>query len=250
MLLKKWGDLPKYMQNDAVREYYNMLTDKKLVLILKRLFDIVTALLLLVIISPIMLVISIAIAIDSRGEILYRQPRVTAYGKIFSIHKFRTMVSRQSRLSSLITIDKDIRITKVGAVLRRYRFDEFPQLLDVLAGNMTFVGTRPEIPEYVEKYSDEMKATLLLPAGITSETSIKFKDESKIFDSTKNIDELYINEVLPEKMHYNLKAIKNLSFFSDLKTMVKSIFYVYRKPRSVENYSFIQLQKSGSRFYS
>lgn len=181
MLLKKWEDLPSYMKCDEVRTYYDILSSKKYSLILKRIFDVLVASVLLVILAIPMIIIAVMIKLDSLGPVFYRQERVTTYGKHFKIHKFRTMVSNADKIGTAVTVENDNRITRVGAKLRGLRLDELPQVLDVLSGNMSFVGTRPETVKYVDKYKPEYMATLLLPAGITSEASIRYKDEATLF---------------------------------------------------------------------
>ena len=174
-------------------------------------------------------IIAISIKIDSDGPVFYRQERVTAYGKKFRIHKFRTMVSNADQIGSAVTIGNDSRITRVGAKLRELRFDELPQIFDVITGNMSFVGTRPEATKYVEQYTNEMNATLLLPAGITSEASIRYKDEASLLDCADNVDEVYVERVLPEKMKYNLKSIIHFSLIGDMATMFKTVAAVLGK---------------------
>ena len=139
------------------------------------------------------------------------------------------MVANADKIGTAVTVGGDARITKVGAKLRDHRLDEFPQVFDVLSGNMSFVGTRPEAVKYVEKYTDEMKATLLLPAGITSEASIRYKDEAQLLDAAANVDDVYMNEVLPEKMKYNLESIRNFSFWGDIATMFRTVAAVAGK---------------------
>lgn len=228
-MLRKWEDLPSFMKCDEVKEYYDILATKKASLFFKRVFDIVVAFIMLVILALPMLIISIMIIIDSKGPIFYRQERVTTYGKRFRIHKFRTMVNNADKIGSTVTVGGDARITKVGGKLRDLRIDEIPQLFDVLTGNMSFVGTRPEATKYVEQYTNEMKATLLLPAGITSEASIRYKDESKLLDAAEDVDIVYVEEVLPGKMKYNLKSIREYSFWSDIATMFRTVFAVLGK---------------------
>lgn len=221
-MLKKWEELPEYMQCDAVRVYYDSLSRKKGSLLLKRAFDIIVGLLLLVILAIPMLVIAVMIKLDSKGPVFYRQERVTTYGKHFKIHKFRTMVANADRIGTAVTTGGDSRITKVGQKLRSCRLDEFPQVFDVLAGTMSFVGTRPEAVKYVEKYTPEMLATLLMPAGITSEASIRYKDEAELLDAADDVDRVYVEKVLPAKMKYNLESVKNFSFWADVKTMFRT----------------------------
>lgn len=227
MALRKWEDLPRFMQCAEVKEYYDILAKKKLSLKLKRAFDIVAGAGILVITAIPMLIISIKIATESSGGVLYRQERITRYGKKFRIHKFRTMVANADKIGSAVTISGDSRITPTGAFLRKYRLDELPQVFDVLAGNMSFVGTRPEATKYVKKYTKEMRATLLMPAGITSEASIRYKDEAELLDAADDVDKVYVEKVLPEKMKYNLESIKKFSFLREIATMVRTVFAVF-----------------------
>ena len=229
MVLKRWEELPENMKTEAVRHYYHILEEKKGSLLLKRVFDFFAALIMLVILSPVMVVLAVLIAIDSPGGVFFRQVRVTAYGNTFRIHKFRTMVAGADKTGAQITIGKDSRITKIGNFLRKTRLDELPQLIDVLKGDMSFVGTRPEVPEYVEQYTDEMMATLLLPAGITSEASIRFKDEAEILSGKEDVDRAYVNEVLPRKMKHNLNDIKSFSFFRDMAILFRTALAVAGK---------------------
>ena len=196
---------------------------------LKRVMDLVGGLILLILLAIPMIIISIMIKLDSEGPVFYRQERVTTYGKHFKIHKFRTMVSNADKIGSTVTVGNDSRITKVGAKLRGCRLDELPQVLDLISGNMSFVGTRPEAVKYVEQYKPEYMATLLLPAGITSEASIRYKDEAELLDAASNVDKTYIEEVLPGKMKYNLDSIKNFSFFGDIATMFRTVLAVLGK---------------------
>lgn len=228
-MLKKWETLPDYMQNDEVRFYYDSLKKKKVSMFLKRLMDLVGGLILLILLAIPMIVISIMIKLDSEGPVFYRQERVTTYGKHFKIHKFRTMVSNADKIGSTVTVGNDSRITKVGAKLRGCRLDELPQVLDLISGNMSFVGTRPEAVKYVEQYKPEYMATLLLPAGITNEASIRYKDEAELLDASSDVDKTYIEEVLPGKMKYNLDSIKNFSFFGDIATMFRTVLAVLGK---------------------
>ena len=167
--------------------------------------------------------LSLWIKLDSKGGVFFRQVRVTKYGKEFRIFKFRTMVNNAPSLGSAVTVKNDARITRVGHFIRKCRLDEIPQLLNVLTGDMTFVGTRPEVKKYVDAYSNEMMATLLMPAGITSIASIKFKDEEKLLDGASDVDKTYIDVVLPQKMKYNLEYIKDFSFIKDIIICVNTV---------------------------
>ena len=229
MILKKWEELPESLRNDAVRPYYDLLAKRKGSLLLKRCFDVVVSALMLLVLSPVFLVLAIAIKLDSPGPVFYRQVRVTQYGKEFRIFKFRSMVSDADKRGSLVTVSGDSRITRVGHIIRNCRLDELCQLIDILRGTMTFVGTRPEVPKYVAAYTPEMMATLLLPAGVTSEASILYKDEAELLDAADDVDAVYIRDVLPGKMKYNLDALKNFSFFSDIATMFRTVFAVLGK---------------------
>ena len=222
-MLRKWEELPSFMQCEEVRKYYDILSKKKTSLRLKRIFDVVMAEILLAIFAIPMLIIAMMIKLDSPGPVFYRQERVTAYGKKFKIHKFRTMVNHADKMGTAVTVQNDSRITKVGAKLRDLRIDELPQLLDVLNGDMSFVGTRPEAVKYVRKYTKEMRATLLLPAGITSEAGIRYKDEAKLLDEAENADEVYVKKILPEKMKYNLESIMKFGFLRDIKMMLLTV---------------------------
>lgn len=227
-MLRKWDQLPDYMQTDAVRPYYEKLKKKQLSLFFKRIFDIVVSLLLIVAFSPILIIISILIVSDSKGGVFYRQERVTQYGKKFRIFKFRTMVANADKIGTQVTVANDDRITKVGSLIRKYRIDEIPQLFNILLGDMSLVGTRPESTHYVKFYTPEMYATLLLPAGVTSEASIMYKDEADLLDKADDVDKVYIEKVLPGKMRYNLESISNFSFIKEIGTMFKTVLAVMR----------------------
>lgn len=227
-MLKNWNKLPEYMRTDEVRPYYDLLQRKKLSLFFKRIFDIVVSLIMIILCSPILLIISILIVKDSKGGVFYRQERVTQYGRVFRIFKFRTMVQNADQIGTQVTVSNDSRITKIGSKLRDCRLDELPQLFNIFLGDMTFVGTRPESVHYVKSYTNEMYATLLLPAGVTSEASIQYKDEADLLDQADDVDSVYINEVLPEKMKYNLNSIKEFSFFNEIATMFRTVFAVLR----------------------
>ena len=227
MILRKWNDLPEEMQIPEVKEYYDILQKRKLSLVMKRLFDITVSFLMLLFLSPVFLILAIAIKLDSEGPVFYRQTRVTRYGEKFRIFKFRSMVTDADK-GSLLTVGGDSRITKTGKIIRKYKLDELSQLIDVLRGKMTFVGTRPEVPKYVEKYTPEMMATLLLPAGITSEASVYYKDENELLDAAEDVEKTYLEVVLPDKMKYNLAAIRSFSFIDDIKVMILTVLAVFK----------------------
>ena len=229
MILKKWEELPDFLRTPEVRPYYDRLARRRGSLILKRGFDVAVSALMLVALSPVFLALAVAIKCDSPGPVFYRQVRVTQYGRQFRIFKFRSMVQDADRRGSLVTVSGDSRITRVGHFIRSCRLDELCQLIDVLRGTMTFVGPRPEVPKYVAAYTPEMMATLLLPAGVTSRASIEYKDEAELLDAAADVDAVYIREVLPGKMKYNLDELKHFGFFSDIKTMFRTVFAVLGK---------------------
>jgi len=229
IILAPWDKLPKEMKNDEVKKYYFILEKKRNSLILKRVFDILASSILIVIFLPILILISIIIKCGSSGEVFFKQKRVTKDGKIFEILKFRTMVKNAEKIGPGVTAKGDPRITKCGKWLRVLRLDELPQLFNIFKGELSFVGTRPEIPKYVKQYTPGMYATLLLPAGVTSLTSILYKDEAVLLENSKNPDETYIKEILPKKMKYNLEYIEKFGFWYDIKIMIKTVIAVVKK---------------------
>ncbi len=229
MVLRKWEDLPKFMQIEEVREYYDILDKKRFSLQCKRAFDFIVSAIMLVILSPVFIILAIAIKLDSPGPVFYKQERVTQYGKKFRIYKFRTMVNNADKIGSQVTVSNDSRITKVGAKIRDYRLDEIGQLINVLKGEMSFVGTRPEVVKYVKGYTPEMLATLLMPAGITSEAAIRYKDEYKLLNVADDVDKVYIEKVLPGKMKWNLESIRRFRFLREILTMFRTVFAVLGK---------------------
>lgn len=229
-MIRSWDKLPVSMQNESVKPYYEHLRKKRISLIVKRVFDIIASLLMLLLISPILLILAILVKIDSQGPVFYRQQRVTQYGRVFRIFKFRTMVRNADTIGSHVTVDKDPRITRLGARIRDIRFDELPQLLNVLIGDMTFVGVRPEATQYVDRYTDEMRATLLLPAGLTSHASIAYKDEAALLAGVKeDVDAVYLSKILPAKMQYNLKDLRNFSIKNDARILWETVLVVFRR---------------------
>lgn len=228
MKIVKWEQLPPEIQTEKVRKYYDILKKKTVSLFLKRAFDFVASLIALIVLSPVYLILAIAIKLDSPGPVFYRQERVTQYGKRFRIHKFRTMVQNADS-GSQVTVNNDGRITRVGKVIRNCRLDEIAQLIDVIQGTVTLVGVRPESPKFVAAYTDEMMATLLLPAGVTSLASIYYKDEAKLLDGADDTDRVYIEKILPAKMYYNLKGIAQFSLLGDVKAMFMTVLTVLGK---------------------
>lgn len=232
MFLRQWDELPDFMKTEEVKPYYEVLRKKRLSLFFKRVVDLVGGVVLLVLLAIPMAIISVLIKLDSPGPVFYRQERITTYGKHFKIHKFRTMVSNADKIGTAVTVGNDSRITRIGAKLRGCRLDELPQVLDLISGNMSFVGTRPEAVRYVEKYKPEYYATLLLPAGITSEASIRYKDEAELLEAAADPDRVYVEEIVPQKMKYNLQSIMEFSFFGDIATMFRTVFAVLGKDYS------------------
>jgi lipopolysaccharide/colanic/teichoic acid biosynthesis glycosyltransferase len=234
MVLKSWDDLPENMKNESVRMYYELLKKKRSSLLAKRIFDIVFGVLTFVVLVPLFIIVSIAIKLDSKGPVMFRQVRVTQYGRRFQIYKFRTMITNAAKIGSQVTTKNDNRVTKVGRYLRKYRLDEIPQVINIITGDMSFVGTRPEVVKYVERYTDEMKATLLLPAGVTSEASIQYKNEERLLADIDNVDNTYVEVVLPEKMKFNLDSIKKFSIYGEIKTMVRTVVAVVNRDENAD----------------
>lgn len=231
-MLAQWDKLPEELKTDAIRRYYDLLLKRKGSLLIKRGFDFIVSLVMIILLSPVLLILAILIKADSKGPVFYRQVRVTTGGRDFRIFKFRTMVQNADQIGALVTSGNDSRITKIGSKIRKCRLDELPQLFNVIKGEMSFVGTRPEVRKYVEAYQDEMKATLLLPAGITSLASIRFKDEDVMMDQYTGqgmtTDHAYVEHVLPEKMKYNLEYIRDFSFFKDIGLMWQTFVSVLK----------------------
>ncbi len=229
MLIKKWEKLPPELQIDEVRPYWERLRKKNFSLFWKRVFDIFVSGICLLILLPFFLILSLAIVIDSRGGVFYRQERVTQYGKHFRIFKFRSMVKDADKKGTLVTTSNDVRVTRVGKFIRKFKIDEISQLIDVFRGTMTFIGTRPEVPKYVNQYKAEYLATLLLPAGVSSSASIMFKDENDMLDKAENADDVYLNQILPIKMKWNLFDLRTFGFWRDIKLCFVTVFGVLGK---------------------
>ena len=217
------------MKNEEVIKYHKILRHKRNEIFLKRCFDLIFSLILAILMLPFMIMVYFIIKFDSPGKVIFKQKRVTQYGKIFYVYKFRTMVNNAEKIGAQVTTDEDARVTKCGKWLRKFRVDEFPQIFNIIKGDLSFVGTRPEVPKYVKHYTPEMVATLLLPAGVTSPASILYKDEAALLKGSKNPDETYVNEILPQKMKYNLEYTKNFGFFYDIKIMLKTVIAVIKK---------------------
>lgn len=223
MKMPRWEDLPADIRTDAVRPYYDVLVGRPRQLRLKRLLDLVGASALALALGWLFIVLAVVIKLDSPGPVFFRQRRVTRFGREFRIFKFRTMTHQPCGTGALISTGDDPRVTRAGRFMRRYRLDEIPQLIDVLRGTMTFVGTRPEVPEYVRRYSPEMRATLLLPAGVTSTASIRFKNEAQMLAAVSDVDSTYVHRILPVKMRFNLEDIREFSVRRDLRIALDTI---------------------------
>ena len=228
-MLRKWEKLPDFMRIPEVRPYYDILSRKRFQILLKRIFDFVMALILLVILAIPMAIIAIWIKLDSPGPVMFRQERVTTYGRRFHIFKFRTMVADAANQGSSVTVNGDPRVTKAGKALRHLRLDELPQVIDVLRGTMSFVGTRPEVVKYIDSYKPEYYATLLMPAGITSEASIRYKDEDQLLSEADDIDKVYTEQVIPAKMEWNLESVRRFRLLREFLTMIRTVFAVLGK---------------------
>jgi len=226
-MLKKWQHLPPILQNEHIKPYYEILEKKKLTLLIKRILDIIFSLLLLIPAIPFVLILCLLIIIDSTGSPLFLQERITQNGKKFRIIKLRTMIKGADTLGIDVTMNADPRITKIGKYLRKFRLDEVPQLINILLGQMTFVGTRPEIPHYVRHYTPEMLATLLLPAGVTSRTSVEYRNEQELLKDAVDIEKIYTEQILPEKMKINLEYINKFSLKEDLSIILLTIKKVF-----------------------
>ena len=229
MRLKEWSKLPDKMRTKEVRKYYNILIKHSGWFKFKRIMDIFVASVMLIVLALPMAVIAVFIKADSKGPVLFKQKRVTQYGRIFEIYKFRTMGENAASIGSQVTVKNDVRITKVGKVLRKFRIDEFPQVFNIIRGDMTLVGTRPEVIKYVQCYTPQMYATLLLPAGLTSRTSIAYKDEEKLLSNASNADKVYIHDILPVKMKYNLESLKHFGFKEDCSILWATFLSVFKK---------------------
>lgn len=228
-ILKEWNEIPGRLKNSYVEEYYNLLNKKVNQLKIKRYFDIMLSIILILILWPIMVILALLIYFDSPGPVFFKQVRITQYGQKFIIYKFRTMAANINSKGTFLAVRDDERITQLGKVLRKYRLDEIPQLFNVFLGNMSFVGARPEVPHYVNYYTPEMLATLLLPAGITSLSSIVYKDEADLLQNVADIDKFYIQKILPQKMKINLFYLKNFSLRKDIRIMIETILAINKK---------------------
>lgn len=231
MVLKEWEELPAFLRVEEVRPYYEVLKKKKTGLFIKRAFDAAASAVLCAALLPVFALLAVMVAADSRGGVFYRQERVTQYGRRFRILKFRTMKAGSDKAGPQVTVGEDKRITRSGRFLRKYRLDELPQLLNILKGDMTFVGTRPEVPRYVKEYTPEMRATLLLPAGVTSRASVYYKDEAELLAGSADPDRAYVEKILPGKMKHNLESVKKFGVWEEVKVMALTVREVFGKEK-------------------
>ena len=200
-----------------------ILQQKRLQLILKRVFDIVVSFIGLVILSPLFIILAIVIVSDSKGPVFFKQTRVGRNGVLFKIYKFRTMIEDAEAKGMQLTVGDDSRITNVGAFLRKTKIDELHQLINVLKGEMSFVGPRPEVPKYVELYTEDQRQVLMVRPGITDLASIEYRNESALLATTDNPEKVYLEEIIPGKLELNRKYIVNMSLAIDMRIIMRTI---------------------------
>lgn len=229
MKLTQFDLLPPKMQNPSVMEYHNILSNKRVSLTLKRIIDVTICVILAIIASPFLLIFSILIKLTSKGKVIYLQKRIGRDMKPFYIYKFRTMVQDADKKGLALTTGNDSRITPFGKFLRKINMDEMPQLFNVIKGDMSIIGTRPEVSEYVDCYTDEMLATLLLAPGMLSLASIKYKNENDLLTNASDPQKEYIDVILPDKMKFNLEYMRTLSVKQDMKLIGASIAAAFKK---------------------
>lgn len=204
-----------------------ILEKKKFSLLLKRCFDFLVSGIAIVALIPLFIIVGILIKTGSKGSVLFKQIRVGKNGEEFKILKFRTMVVDAEKLGMQITVGQDKRITKVGKILRKTKLDELPQLGNVFLGDMSFVGPRPEVPKYVNMYTEEQKKVLLVRPGITDLASIEFRNENDILANSENPEKTYIKEIMPKKLELNFEYIKNVSVISDIKIIINTLIKIF-----------------------
>ena len=219
----------KTMQkNDRPMDIADVLARRKPQLIAKRAMDIVLSACALAVLWPLLLLIALAIWIDDPGPVFYRQVRVGRNGKTFRIFKFRSMVMDADKKGLAITVGRDSRITRVGAVLRKTKLDELAQLLNVLFGQMSFVGPRPEVPKYVELYTPYQRQVLLVRPGITDYASIAYRNENDLLAGAPNPEVMYIEQIMPDKIELNMKYLREISPLADIRLILKTIVAVIK----------------------
>jgi lipopolysaccharide/colanic/teichoic acid biosynthesis glycosyltransferase len=203
----------------------------------KRLFDLVVAFVGLIALAPIWLVVGLLIKLESPGSVLYKGDRIGKDGVPFKIFKFRTMVINADRMGPALTHGKDARITRVGRVLRKWKIDEFPQLFNVLRGEMSLVGPRPESPNYVQHYTPEQRRVLQVKPGITGLTQVRFRHEETLLSHCTNLEEEYIQKIMPQKLALDLEYVGSQSLFLDLQLIVQTFVSVFAKDEFTEDRS-------------
>lgn len=194
---------------------------------LKRTFDIIASFFGIIICLPFIIIISFLIIIDSKGGVFYKQNRVGKNNKDFLLHKFRTMKSGSERKGLITVGEKDNRITGIGYFLRKFKLDELPQLINVIKGDMSIVGPRPEVRKYVEMYDAEQLKVLSVRPGLTDYSSIEYINENEILGKVENPEEVYINEIMPAKLKLNLKYIEEKNIAIDLKIIFKTFIRIF-----------------------
>lgn len=193
---------------------------------IKRVFDFFCSLVGLIFLLPIFIIVAVLIRIDSKGPIFYKQSRVGRHNEEFKLFKFRTMRKDADKLGLLTTSSKDSRITKIGYHLRKYKIDELPQLINVILGEMSLVGPRPEVRKYVDLYTDEQKKVLNHRPGITDVSSVLYSNENEVLEKQENPEKFYIEVIMPEKLRYNINYLENRNIITDIKTIFSTIFKV------------------------
>lgn len=191
--------------------------------VIKRIFDIICSSLGLIVLSPMLIIVTILIKKGSEGPVFFKQIRVGENEKEFLILKFRTMVVDAEKLGKQITIGNDSRITKIGIFLRKYKLDELPQLINVFKGEMSLVGPRPEVPRYVNLYTEEQRKVLKIKPGITDLASLRYKDENELLGDKQDPEAFYINTVMPDKLSLNLEYMKKNNIIFDIYIIIKTI---------------------------
>lgn len=228
MSRERFQVLPKLTQDEYIEKYAKILKSKRFSRFLKRIFDITFSVIAIIIFILPMILIALVVAFTSSGGPFFVQARVGINGEKFSMIKFRTMTKARSSKALELTVENDARITKIGKILRKMRLDELPQFFNIFLGQMSFVGPRPEVRQYVDEYTGEMMATLLIRPGMAGLAQIEFSNESEILAKSENPQEFYVNEILPQKCRTNLEYIKKLSLRADVKILAKTFFHIFK----------------------
>jgi len=196
--------------------------------IFKRFFDFIASLVGLIFLSPLFLIVAILIKKEDGGSVFFKQERVGQNWKTFKIYKFRTMVENADKLGAQVTRSDDPRITKIGKILRKYKLDELPQLINVLKGEMSLVGPRPEVHKYAKFYKDDYDEILKVKPGITDYASIEYRNENELLAGAKDVEKVYLEKILPEKIEYYKKYLRDISFLTDLKLILRTIWGILK----------------------